>query len=64
MGYLPAVIVGVAGLLVVVALVVVLSGHLRRTTRAAGALRSGLASQAGTLRSGAASLRERRVGRN
>ncbi len=63
MGYLPAIIVGVAGLLLVVALVAALSGHLRRTTRAAEVLRASVASATESLRSGAASVRERRAGR-
>lgn len=50
MGYLPAIIVGVAGLLVVVALVAVLFGHLRRTTQAAAVLRASLASATDALR--------------
>lgn len=63
MGYLPAVLVAVAGLLVVVALVVVLLGHLRRTSRAAQGLRASVTASTGSLRSGAASLRDRRAGR-
>lgn len=63
MGYLPAIIVGVAGLLVVVALVAVLFGHLRRTTRAAEVLRTSVAAATESLRAAAGSARERRADR-
>jgi len=62
MGYLPAVIVAVVGLLVMVVLVVVLVGHLRRTSRAANGWQADVRSATESLRSGAGTIRGRRAG--
>jgi hypothetical protein len=61
MGYLPAILLGVAGLLGVVALVAVLPGHLRRTERAAHVLRAAVEERMTSLRAGVAAGRDRRA---
>ena len=62
MGYLPAVVVVVVGLLIMVGLVVVLVGHLRRFMCVARELRATVAASTVSLRSGAAAVRARRAG--